>query len=30
MASRNFNISYPLCDWLFGTLHHAANSSEID
>ena len=20
MASRNFNISYPLCDWLFGTL----------
>ena len=21
MASRNFNISYPLCDWLFGTLH---------
>jgi hypothetical protein len=22
MASRNFNISYPLCDWLFGTLKH--------
>jgi hypothetical protein len=21
MASRNFNISYPICDWLFGTLH---------
>lgn len=21
MASRNFNISYPLGDWLFGTLH---------
>ena len=20
MATRNFNISYPLCDWLFGTL----------
>ena len=20
MASRNFNISYPVCDWLFGTL----------
>ena len=20
MTSRNFNISYPLCDWLFGTL----------
>lgn len=21
MASRNFNITYPLCDWLLGTLH---------
>ena len=21
MATRNFNISYPLCDWLFGTRH---------
>jgi hypothetical protein len=21
MASRNFNITYPLGDWLFGTLH---------
>ncbi len=21
MAHHNFNISYPLCDWIFGTLH---------
>ena len=28
MASGNFNISYPFCDWLFGTLHRSASPSE--
>jgi hypothetical protein len=23
MARRNFNITYPVCDWLFGTLHRS-------
>jgi hypothetical protein len=30
MASRNFNISYPLCDWLFGTLSAGAADSARD
>jgi len=27
MASRNFNITYPICDWLFRTLHVASPRS---
>ena len=30
MATRNFNISYPLCDWLFGTLSADAGDSVRD
>jgi hypothetical protein len=30
MATRNFNISYPLCDWLFGTLSADAADSARD
>ena len=29
MASRNFNISYPVCDWLFGTLSSADASDSV-
>lgn len=27
MASRNFNITYPLGDWLFGTLHRPRDAA---
>jgi hypothetical protein len=28
MAHINFNISYPLCDWLFGTMGHASDERD--